>query len=299
MDGPRPPDEAQDRGAVRLDPRINAFRPDVADAQLQGVVAADRFVAGRPAQVARALAPLKTKPDLAAQTGSELLYGELVRVFDIAAGWAWVQCEHDHYVGYVSAEALSDELVVATHSVSAAGTFVYAAADIKSPLRMHLSLGSRLAVIGEQDRFAELAGGGFVVRRHLSEQGRTIRDFVGVAEQLVDTPYLWGGRSRIGIDCSGLVQVALAAAGIRAPRDSDMQQAALGEAMTVPADLEGLERGDLVFWPGHVGIMVDGMLLAHANAHHMSVVVEPLATARDRIVQATGHAISTIKRLAT
>ena len=161
---------------------------------------------------------------------------------------------------------------------------------------MHLSLNALLTVVGSDGQFSQLATGGYVATRHLAEPGRFDRDFVGVAERFIDTPYLWGGRTRIGIDCSGLVQVSLEAAGVACPRDSDMQEAELGTSVLVPDTLEGLQRGDLVFWKGHVAIARDGTTLIHANAHHMMVAVEPAAEAVARI-KAAGSEVISVRRL--
>jgi cell wall-associated NlpC family hydrolase len=279
------------------DPRVNAYRADLADRRLEGEVSAARFVDGELRQVAQPIAPVRREPGPRAALDTEALLGETVRVFDEAEGFAWVQLERDGYVGYVPSEALRGDIVEATHRVSALATFVYPEPNIKAPPLTQLSLGARIAVGNLEDRFSRLASGGYVVARHLTETGRNARDFVDVAERFIGAPYLWGGRTRQGLDCSGLLQTALDAAGIRAPRDSDMQQATLGSEVLVPDDLEGLERGDLVFWPGHVGIMADSVMLVHANAHHMAVVSEPLVTAAERSLKA-GVRIATIKRLA-
>ena len=281
-----------------LDPRLHAFRADLAAESLRGRVEAPRYAAGEPAQVARPVIPLRSRPLAEAALETEALFGEGLTVFDNAAGFAWVQLARDGYVGYVPADALSRELVVPTHRVAAIGTFVYPTADIKSPPLMHLSLGAELRVEGYGERFARLSTGGFVVERHIAELARPAREFVEVADRFVGTPYLWGGRTRLGLDCSGLVQIALEAAGHRCPRDSDMQQAALGSEVLIPANLDGLLRGDLVFWRGHVGIMTDGVLLLHANAHHMAVAVEPLVTAAERIAKAGGGPVAAIRRIA-
>jgi cell wall-associated NlpC family hydrolase len=145
--------------------------------------------------------------------------------------------------------------------------------------------------------FSRLADGSFVPARHIAELGRNMPDFVAVAERFLGVPYLWGGKTRLGLDCSGLVQVALDAAGLGCPRDSDMQQAELGRPVPVLDNLDGLERGDLVFWKGHVGIMTDAFLLLHANAHHMGVAIEPLRAAVDRIARSGGGPVTAIKRL--
>ena len=281
-----------------LDRRRHVFRPDLAAESLRGRVEAGRFVTGRPHQLIRASVPMRAQPSAAAGLDTEVLFGEVVTVYDVADGWAWGQLDRDGYVGYVPADALSVDVTPAAHRVSAIGTFVYSAADIKSPPLMHLSINSRLAVAETDDRFVRLAQGGYVVGRHIAARDKPARDFVEIGERLIGTPYLWGGRTRIGIDCSGLLQTAMEAAGLACPRDSDMQKAEIGADVPIPDPLDGLQRGDLVFWRGHVGIMTDSVMLLHANAHHMAVIAEPLVNAAQRIAR-TGSTITAIKRPAT
>lgn len=290
---------AREAGAEPPDRRRNAWREDLAAAELRNIVAAPRFVEGAPARVTRSVVPLRRTPTAGAPLETEALFGERLTVFDEADGWAWVQLARDRYVGYVASAALASDIVEPTHRVEALGTFVYPHADIKAPPVMHLPLGAEVTVRDADAKFAELATGGFVVVRHIVERARFAKDFVDVAERFVGAPYLWGGRTRIGMDCSGLVQIALEAAGFSCPRDSDMQEAELGTSVLVPGDLEGLERGDLVFWPGHVGVMVDAVMLLHANAYHMAVAVEPLRVAAERIMRLESGAsrIRAIKRL--
>ncbi len=279
----------------RLDPRRHAYRPELADEKLQGKVEAERFVVGDLRRVRRATIALRRQPVATMGFETELLFGELVRVFDEKDGWAWLQADRDGYVGYVPADALDEYHQPATHRVSAIGTFLYGSADMKSPPLMHLSINTPLAIEETQDRFCRLATGGYVIARHVTAKSKVARDFVDVAERLIGVPYLWGGRTRIGVDCSGLVQLAMEAVGLQCPRDSDMQADEVGDTLLVPDSLDGMKRGDLVFWPGHVGIMIDGMMLLHANAHHMAVVVEPLSVAVSRI-QKSGSDIRTVKR---
>ncbi len=282
--------------APPLDPRRNAIRPDLAALSLRGQVVSPRYSAGIVRQVARPAVPLRREPSPAVGLETEALYGELLKVFDEVDGWAWVQLQKDRYVGYLPSSTLTGDVVPTTHRVKALGTFIYPSADIKTPPIMHIPLNSGVRVAEWGERFCRLENGGFVITRHLAERDRFERDFVDVAERLIGSPYLWGGRTRIGIDCSGLVQMALEAAGISAPRDTDMQMTEIGDAVPIPHDLEGLQRGDLVFWKGHVGMMADGVMLVHANAHHMAVAVETLPEAVERISK-QGTPIAAIRRL--
>jgi cell wall-associated NlpC family hydrolase len=282
--------------APGLDPRRNVFRPDLAAKSLYGRVSAPNYATGFPAQVARSAVPVRSRPVLSNGFETEALFGELVTIYDERDGWGWVQLQRDKYVGYVPLDSLSREILAPTHRVRALGTFVYALPDIKSPPVMHLSLNAELSVTDRDERFCVLEGGGYVVSRHVTEVGRHAPDFVEIAERFIGTPYLWGGRTRLGLDCSGLVQISLEAAGISAPRDTDMQQDELGRDVPVEDAAEGLRRGDLVFWKGHVGIMVDSVTLVHANAHHMAVTAETLPEAVDRIAK-LGADIAAIRRL--
>jgi cell wall-associated NlpC family hydrolase len=218
-----------------------------------------------------------------------------VREFEAVDGWSWVQSARDRYVGYVPSSALGTLDLEPDHRVGTLATNVYARADIKSPPLMQLSLNARVMVIGQSEQMSQIAPDGWVVSRHVMDRQRFARDYVEIAERFIGTPYLWGGRTRSGIDCSGLVQTAMEAAGLECPRDSDMQRAEVGGGVAIRSDLDGLQRGDLVFWPGHVGIMVDAFTLIHANAHHMSVVTELLVEAETRIAK-TGARIAAVRR---
>lgn len=279
-----------------LDPRRNAYRPGLAASYLEGKVDAARFVEGLTAQVMRASVPLRGQPDYTRGFDTEALYGETVTVYDEADGWAWVQLKRDQYVGYLPADCLSRNILAPTHRVQALGTFIYPEPNIKTPPLQHLPLNAVVTVHNSGEKFAELHNGGFVVVRHLAMLNRAVLDFVDIAERFIGVPYLWGGRTRIGIDCSGLVQTSLHAAGVPAPRDSDMQMSELGASIPVSDIDERLMRGDLIFWPGHVGIMSDGIMMVHANAHHMAVAIEPLPEAISRTARNGSHVVA-VKRM--
>lgn len=270
-----------------LDKRLHAYRPDLADKRLEGQVEAARFVVGRPARIAAAISDVRGAPQPDASLSTQMLRGEDVRVFDEADDWAWVQSERDGYVGYVAGTVLEPRGAAATHVVSVPRTFLYPGPDMKLPRGDVLSLGTELVITGATETrgtaYALLASGEAVIARHLVPVGQYAADYVAVAEDLFGTPYLWGGVSAFGIDCSGLVQLAMRMAGREMRRDSDMQAATAGEAFDPGPDYSGLARGDLVFWKGHVGIMLDAATLIHANGHTMMVSREKLADAIDRI----------------
>lgn len=280
-----------------LDRRVNAFRPDLAAEALRGRVKAPRFATGERRRVAAGHAPLRREPRPDAPLDTELLHGEALTVYEERGGWAWAQAQADSYVGYVPAEALGETAAAPTHRVAALRAHVYPAPDIKTPPLYALSLNALLVVADEAEgRFLGLAEGGFVHAAHVARVDAFAGDFVAVAEGFLGTPYLWGGRTGLGVDCSGLVQQALQAAGIACPRDSDMQETALGEPLGDASDLSGLRRGDLVFWRGHAGIMIDPERLLHANAFHMRTVIEPVAETAARIARTDGP-VTSIRRL--
>jgi cell wall-associated NlpC family hydrolase len=282
--------------AEARDPRTTPARGDIAAKHLEGIVAAARFVEGVKKQIVQAAAALRRRPAADAMQETQLLFGETFAVYDEAEGWAWGQADLDDYVGYVEARALAAPALEATHRVAALRTIVFSAPDLKTaPLKM-LSMNARVRVEAQEDRFARIARGGWVFAPHLAALDTYAPDWVAEAEKFLGAPYLWGGRDSLGLDCSGLVQTALAAAGMPAPRDTDMMERALGRALAFTDDLEGLERGDLVFWKGHMGVMLDGERLLHANAYHMATTIEPLRAAAARI-RAVAGPITSIKRL--
>jgi cell wall-associated NlpC family hydrolase len=230
------------------------------------------------------------KPADDAMQLTQMLLGETLLVFEQSNGWSWVQLDGDSYVGYVRDAALSDAKAVRTHKVSVPLAHLYPKSDIKSQPAAAVPMNAELCVTGIDGDFLVLASGRHIYASHASIGKQS--DFVSVVEQFLHTPYLWGGKTVMGIDCSGLVQTGMHACGVEAPRDSDMQEQGLG------TDISGqtLQRGDLIFWKGHVGIMQDGKTLLHANGHHMMVVSEPLQVAIDRIA-AKGSAVTAMRRI--
>ncbi|MBX3597788.1 MAG: C40 family peptidase [Rhizobiaceae bacterium] len=267
-----------------LDPRLNAIRPDVADARLEGIIEVPRYVEGRRAFVRAPVADLKRKPSETAGIDTQLIYGAPVLLFCEEDGWAWVQSEQDSYVGYMAADVLAEAQERPTHRVSVPRTFAYPGPDLKLPRHSVLSIGSTVAIVERVEArgtlYAITADGEALVDRHLQPIGTVANDYVSVAELFLNTPYLWGGTSGFGIDCSGLVQTAMAMAGEYVLRDTDLQEATVGDLID-PAS--GLQRGDLVFWKGHVAILTDPDTIIHANGHTMLVSHEPLLEAIDRI----------------
>lgn len=285
------------RAADGLDRRLTPARPDLAALHLEGRVEAERFIEGRPFTVEVEVADLRRAPRPDAGLETQLLFGDPVVCYDEHEGWSWVQSERDGYVGYVASCALRPGRLEATHRVAVHRTFVYAAANMKTPPLAALPLDGRVRIGAVHDGFAAVAPHGFVYARHLAPLGESVADPVATAESFVGTPYLWGGVSALGIDCSGLVQRAFSMGGIALPRDTDMQMTC-GTRVAVTPQLHDLVRGDLVFWSGHVGIMTSPTMLVHANAHHMLVAIEPLAEAQARILSTTGLPIAAIRRLA-
>ena len=261
------------------DPRLTLARPDLADLALEGRVAAAAYAAPKPRQAAVPAAAIRARPEPFAEQVDQLLFGELFQVLDIQNGFGWGQAGRDGYVGYVDLADLAALGAAPSHQVGVARTYAFAEPSIKTRPAGLYSRGALVAVEAREGRFAKGEGTGWFIEAHLTPIGvPAAEDVVAIAQSYLGAAYQWGGRESLGLDCSGLVQQALAACGKAAPRDTDQQAAAF-----TPIAAEDRRRGDLVFWKGHVGLLIDADTLIHANAHHMAVAVEPLAEAIARI----------------
>jgi cell wall-associated NlpC family hydrolase len=275
-----------------LDKRVNAYRPDLADLRLSELVSATKFVSGHLMQISDPVADIRSEPRPDAAIDSQGLFGEKVMVFEDVEGWCWVQLQTDGYVGYMAHNALTSRLSNPTHFASAPRTFLYPGPDMKYPVTAALSMGTGLTIVGEEEtrgtRYLRLASGESIIAAHTIAAAARPSDPLTVAERLLETPYLWGGRSGFGIDCSGLVQLSHALCGRALPRDSDMLRASAGTLIGQGADHPPLQRGDLVFWKGHVAMMEDETNMLHASGHTMCVVREGFEGAVERIAPMYG-----------
>lgn len=269
-----------------LDPRLTPARPDLAAAHLKGLVEAERFVEPVNRQCMISAAPIRRAPDPAAAMDDQLLAGEVFAMLEERGGWGWGFSRAGGYVGWVDLAGFSEEVFSPDRRIAVLRTYVYSRPDIKSAPNDLLSLNALFRSGRREGRFVEAVGMGWVVEALTGAPDEHAGDFVAVAEAFLGTPYLWGGKESVGLDCSGLTQMALRAAGIDVPRDTDQQEAMLkAQWREVTGDPER-ERGDIVFWPGHVGIMTDSEYLLHANASSMDTTLEAFAEAEARIRQA-------------
>ncbi len=279
--------------ALKGHPRLTPVRSDLAALHLKDEVPAPRYSNGIVLNVCLPLSGMSDEPDATSPMTNQLMFGEAFTVYDVADGWAWGQSA-DGYVGYIPAKNLRERAPDPTHRVVTVQAHVRERPEVKVRPAGALPYGGLITVIEPGDEWSRMEGGGYVPAAQLRPIGESASDWVAEAEGFRGTPYLWGGRSHGGVDCSGLIQISMQLAGLECPRDTDMQEAALGE---IAPEAEPLRRGDLVFWKGHVGVMTDAETLFHANAHHMAAAYEPLADAKARIAASGGGAPSSIKRL--
>jgi len=260
------------------DRRLTLIRDGLADVRLEGVVSAERFATAAPRQASAPIASIRKTPAPDAEQEDQLAFGERFDVLFEVDGFAFGQARRDGYVGYVTSDALSAPLLAPTHRVSAIRTYAFSEPDIKSAIVGLYSLNVLVTVEARDGRFVRGARSGWFIEAHLTPVGRGESDYVAVAERFLGAPYQWGGRESLGLDCSALIQQSLAACNRACPRDTDLQRGFFPEIQASER-----RRGDLVFWKGHVAILLDPDTILHANAHHMAVAIEPLAEAIARI----------------
>ncbi|KAF0117500.1 MAG: hypothetical protein FD163_1505 [Hyphomonadaceae bacterium] len=279
-----------------LDKSINPYRDDLAAIKLKGMVNAPKYVEPQTFQIVKSAAPILAKPAQKAEQISEALCGEIMEVYDVSNGFAWGQLVKDQYVGYVSIDAICNNIVTTTHKVKVLRTYGFENPNVKTPIIGTFSLGAEVCATGETaNGFANCGVHGWIHETHLSEIGEYASDPIAIAKWFLKAPYLWGGKQSFGLDCSGLTQIAFAACGINLPRDSRLQET-IGENIEFDGGLHNLRAGDLVFWQGHVAMLIDDVNIIHANAYHMMVEIEPLSAAKERS-DASGIALRTISRI--
>ncbi len=277
-------------------PRLNAYRPGLAAEHLRDTIKADRYSTGIAKTVIKGSLPLRRSPDPNAPLDTELLFGDTVTVYDDQSGWAWLQATSDDYVGYTPSEGLGNEQEPPTHYVTALRTYLFPEPDLKSPPLDLLSMASTVRIDVQDGTYSRIANGGWLYGKHLAPIGKFATNHCGIALRFLGTPYLWGGKTSIGLDCSGLTQVALALCGQSVARDTGMQEKTVGTPIAFSGDDSVLRKGDLVFWPGHVGIWIDAAHFVHANATDMMVAVAPLSHVAAYIKEATGDEICAVRR---
>tara|TARA_B100000676_G_scaffold310952_1_gene379132 strand:+ start:9747 stop:10655 length:909 start_codon:yes stop_codon:yes gene_type:complete len=280
-----------------LDRRLHAYRDDLADVRLRNQYYAAAYVDGTPGHIICGAADLRSEPDGKCRIDTQLLYGENITIFERKDGWAWVQADTDGYVGYIKESAIAATPTVPSHCVSNLRTFIYPEPDLKAPPLRLISMNSPLQLTEKKHSgFQLLEEGDWVVAGHLSKIDNHEDDPCEIALRFIGTPYLWGGRTSLGLDCSALVQMSLLRCGISVPRDSDMQEKVISRPATGENDLSHLKRGDLIYWRGHCGIWIDSFRFIHANATDMAVAIQPLECILEHLSEATGDNRPRIRR---
>lgn len=284
-----------------IDRNLVPWRPDLAAESLRGIHAAERYAAGTLHQAIRGIVPMRSAPDASRGQATEMLHGETITVYEVKDGWAWGQLADDGYVGYVEAAALTDRIAAPTHRVRAFRAFLYPGPDFKRPPVRALSFRSPVEVVERDEGYARIREsgepGGWLPEVALGPLDAVEPDVVATAQRFLGVPYLWGGRSSLGIDCSGLAQLACAAAGHAIERDTYRQVQTAG-TLAGPDDSVELRRGDLVYFPGHVGLMVDSETLIHANVRAACVSLDPVREVAARVAADEGKGIVAVRRFA-
>lgn len=282
-----------------LDPRTTPARPDVAFEGLKGKIEATRFTRGKVMTISTPLTDLRNGPRNSEGLLTQGLLGEHFRVLDVHAGWAFGQLLTDGYVGYLEEKHLASHYPEANYRVSVPLTHIYPVPDLKTPVRMALPFGAKLCANPEDARegFAEVKGLGWVYAKHLVALGHQSGDILETAKGFLNAPYLWGGRSSLGLDCSALVQLSLMAVGVPCPRDSDLQARMIGHSTSNVPEVAMAREGDLIFFPGHVGFYLGDNRLLHANAHHMRVTIDDVGEVAERVKKESERGILDIRRL--
>lgn len=262
---------------TQLDKSLNPYRDDLAAQYLKGQVNAGNFVAPKLHQIKCDYAYLKTAPDTSSPNVSEVFFGELVDIYEIKNDFAWVQLKRDNYVGYLPFECVSTEIIEANKKINTIRSFAFSIPKVQGEIKNILPLNSLVKATDRvENGFVYCDGLGFIYLKHLCDLDEYAANPVELAKYFLKTPYAWGGRQALGIDCSGLIQTIHEACGINLPRDARMQEK-MGELIIPSPDFSNLKAGDLLFWQGHVAMMIDNENIIHANSFHMCVEIEPLA----------------------
>ena len=266
-----------------FDSRITPIRRDLASVAYKVIVKRKRYVTAKRATVISSFSPLYSNKG--SKLNTQLLYGEECDVFEINKGWSWIQSRRDNYVGYTPSINLTRKTYKPNSKVISLRTIIYTKPDIKSGAKGYLSFNSLVEVIKTKGKYSFIKNLGWCPSLDLAKIKSKKLNHIDLSKQYLNTPYLWGGRDSMGIDCSGLVQNLHQINNNPFPRDTDMQEIFVTNEVKFEKDLKA---GDLIFWKGHVAMMIDSLNIIHANAFHMKTAIEPLSKAKKRILQSNG-----------